>query len=101
MLIDNTTSCFYYNVQSLFYKMKNIIKTYNYFGLKILWFELRGLKETRWCKNKEISTKVDDNEVFEFVLSCVWKLGWDDNWLWLKKIVFFLFWMFNVEIFLF
>jgi len=47
--------------------MKKIVKTYNYFGLKILWFELRGLKETHWCKNKEISTKVDDNEVFEFV----------------------------------
>jgi len=81
--------------------MKNILKTYNYFGLNFLWFELKGLKETHWCKNKEFSTKVDDNEMFTFLLSCVRKLGWDDNWLALKRVVVFIKKMFNVEIFLF
>jgi len=46
VLIDNITSHFYCSVQNLSYKMETILKTYNYFRLKILWFDLRGLKKT-------------------------------------------------------
>jgi hypothetical protein len=75
VLIDNITSHFYCNVQNLSYKMETIIKTYNYFGLKFFWFDLRGFKKTHWCKNKKLSTIIDDNEVFEFVFIMCLKIG--------------------------